>query len=91
MFTFHYNFMAILIDISTDIYRKCIGNKKHFFWKSIKNMKLKNFASENTITCSGIKWEYVYSIAVYQKYLMRLGELIIFEPLRENYYFSQPS
>ena len=26
--------------------------------------------------------EYVYSVAVYQKYLMRLGELIIFEPWR---------
>ena len=35
--------------------------------------------------------EYVYSVAVYQKYLTRLGELIIFEPWRENYHFSQPS
>ena len=26
--------------------------------------------------CSG-KWDYVYSIAIYQKYLTRLGELII--------------
>ena len=34
--------------------------------------------------------EYVYSVAIYQKYLTRLGELIIFEPWRENYHFSQP-
>ena len=35
--------------------------------------------------------EYIYSVAVYQKYLTRLGESIIFEPWRENYHFSQPS
>ena len=35
--------------------------------------------------------EYIYDDAVYQKYLTRLGELIIFEPWRENYHFSQPS
>ena len=35
--------------------------------------------------------EYVYSVAVYQKYLTRLRELIIFEPWREKYHFSQPS
>ena len=34
--------------------------------------------------------EYVYSVAVYQKYLTKLGELIMFEPWRENYHFSQP-
>ena len=34
--------------------------------------------------------EYVYSVAVCKKYLTRLGELIIFEPRRENYHFSQP-
>ena len=35
--------------------------------------------------------EYVYSAVVYQNYLTRLRELIIFEPWRENYHFSQPS
>ena len=34
--------------------------------------------------------EYVYSVAVYQKYLTRLGEMIIFSPKLENYQFSQP-
>ena len=34
--------------------------------------------------------EYIHSVDVYQKYLTRLGELIIFEPLRENYHFFQP-
>ena len=34
--------------------------------------------------------EYVYSVAVYQRYLTRLGELIIFELWRENYHFIQP-
>ena len=38
-----------------------------------------------------INREYVYSVAVHQKYLTRLGELIIFEPWRDNYHFSQPS
>ena len=37
-----------------------------------------------------INTEYVYSVVVYQKYLTRLGELIIFEPWRENYNFSKP-
>ena len=33
-----------------------------------------------------------YIVLTYnQKYLTRLGELIIFEPWRENYHFSQPS
>ena len=35
--------------------------------------------------------KYVYSAVVYKKYLTRLRELIIFEPWRENYHFSQPS
>ena len=35
--------------------------------------------------------EYVYSVVVYQKFLTRFGELITFEPWRENYHFSQPS
>ena len=35
--------------------------------------------------------ENTYSVAVYHKYLTRLGELIILEPWRENYHFSQPS
>ena len=34
--------------------------------------------------------EYLYSVAVYQKYLTRLGEMIIFSPRLENYQFSQP-
>ena len=38
-----------------------------------------------------INREYVYSAVVYQKYLTRLRELIIFEPWRENYHFSQGS
>ena len=38
-----------------------------------------------------INREYVYSAVVYKKYLTRLRELIIFEPWRENYHFSQTS
>ena len=34
--------------------------------------------------------EKVYNVAVYQKYLTRLEELIIFEPWRQAYHFSQP-
>ena len=33
---------------------------------------------------------YVYSVLVYQKYLTRLGEMIIFSPRLENDQFSQP-
>ena len=33
--------------------------------------------------------EHVHSVAEYQKYLLRVGEMIIFEPWRENYHFSQ--
>ena len=40
---------------------------------------------------ANVNREYVYSVPVYQKYLTGLGELIIFEPWRENYHFSQPS
>ena len=42
----------------------------------------------NVCNVVSIYREYVYSVAVYQKYLTRLGELIIFEPWRENYHFS---
>ena len=35
--------------------------------------------------------EYVYSVAVYKKYLTRLRELIVFESWQENYHFYQPS
>ena len=38
-----------------------------------------------------INREYVQSAIVHQKYLTRLGELIIFKPWRENCHFSQPS
>ena len=34
--------------------------------------------------------KYVHRVAVYQKYLTRLGEMIIFSPSLENYQFSQP-
>ena len=34
--------------------------------------------------------EYVHSAVVFQKYLTRLGEMIIFSPRLENYQFSQP-
>ena len=46
--------------------------------------------SSSTLLCM-LNREYVYSVAVYQKYLTRLRELITFEHGRENYYFSQPS
>ena len=36
------------------------------------------------------KIEYVHSAFVYQKYLTRLREMIIFSPRLENYQFSQP-
>ena len=43
------------------------------------------------VSDADIKREYIYGVVVYQKYQTRLGELIIFEPWRENYHFSQPS
>ena len=35
--------------------------------------------------------EYVHSVDIYQKYLTRLGELVIFEPWRENRHYSKTS
>ena len=34
--------------------------------------------------------EYVHSVVIYQRFLTRLGEMIIFSPRLENYQFSQP-
>ena len=47
--------------------------------------KLKALEDDNI----GVNREYVHSVAVYQKYLTRLGELILFQPWRENYHFHQ--
>ena len=44
-----------------------------------------------TFSVKDVYREYVYSVAVYKKYLTRFGELIILELWRENYHFSQPS
>ena len=51
---------------------------------SLKSIDLRKFVSN-------IYRDNIHNIAVYQKYLMIMGELIIFEPWRENYHFSQPS
>ena len=34
--------------------------------------------------------QFRYSVVVYQKYLIRLGKMIIFSPRLENYQFSHP-
>ena len=47
--------------------------------------------SLDQVTGAQLYREYIYSVVVYKEYLTRLGELIIFEPLRENYHFSQQS
>ena len=39
----------------------------------------------------GMNREYVHCVAIYQKYLTRFRELIIFEPWRENNHFSLPN
>ena len=69
---------------------------QHFFvWRVFNHPKviLALVTSLNTLTSSiyVLNREYVCSVAVYKKYLMRLGELMIFEPWWENYHFSQPS
>ena len=53
-----------------------------FLFVGVGNNKLNNSDVERQI-------QYVYSVAVYQKYLTRLGEMIIFSPRLENYQFSQ--
>ena len=40
--------------------------------------------------CDRIKIEYEHSVVVYQRYLTRLGEMIIFSIRLENHQFSQP-
>ena len=39
---------------------------------------------EKSASAKAMYREYVHSVAVYQKYLTRLGKLTIFEPWREN-------
>ena len=51
----------------------------------VHSMKLISFTKKKTNIL------YVFSVAVRKKYLTRLGELVIFELLRENYHFSKPS
>ena len=58
-------------------------NTAKFMFVGVRNNKLKKSDVEKYI-------EYIYSIVVYQKYLTRLGEMIIFSPRLENYQFSQP-
>ena len=41
--------------------------------------------NKSGVNKSGVEREYVYSVAVYQKYLTRLGEMIIFSTRLENY------
>ena len=57
------------------------------------NVKIFDAVWERGITYEiyGEYREYVYSVAVYQKYLTRLGELIIFEPSREKLSFLPTS
>ena len=45
----------------------------------------------NNLTKSDIERSiiYVHSVALYQKYLTRSGEMIIFSPKLENYLFSK--
>ena len=47
-------------------------------------MKLNKLDVERSTEC-------IYSVAVYQKYLTRLEEMIFFSPRLENYQLSQPS
>ena len=58
--------------------------------KNVHLSRMKTLAGDNS-SVAQVNREYVHSVAVYKKYLTRLGELIIFEPWRENYHFSQPS
>ena len=51
----------------------------------------KNSQGDKIVFFFKVYREYLHSAVVYQKYLTRLRELIIFEPWRENYHFSQPS
>ena len=50
-------------------------------------MSYEGFDLFENILCYNEYREYVYNAVVYQKYLTRLRELIIFEPWRENYHF----
>ena len=60
-------------------------------FSNIQTNKQTNKKKTDNLKVQRLYREYVYSVAVFQKYLTRLGELIIFEPLRENYHFSKPS
>ena len=79
---------------SHNVFKSCLllMRQNEYLWiKGLKKLFVicngYNLHSEINV----INIEYVYSAVVYQKYLTRLRELIIFEPWRENYHFSQPS
>ena len=55
-----------------------------FIFVSVRNDKTQQIRREKInrirIWCCRISKIYVYGVAIYQKYLTRLGEMIIFEP-----------
>ena len=77
--------------------RKSCRFLKIFFFFFLTHRKLENSGYQHLLLSMyepvlfGRNRDYVYSVAVYQKYLTRLEELIIFDPWRENYHFSQQS
>ena len=61
---------------------RCLRDLEKWSWIQKMGKNEEKWLSENP---------QLYTTAVYQKYLTRLGELIIFEPWRENYNFCQAS
>ena len=81
----HSTYVSKILEFKKEVYENLRGGASILFLSSKKRDKI-----FYKLTIHFYR-EYVYSVAVYQKYRMRLGELIIFEPWRENYHFSQPS
>ena len=73
-------------------FRSGRSHKRIFYTKFLKVFFLEFVGClQSSVEAQFTYREYVYSVAVYQKYRTRLGELIVFKPGLENYHFSQPS
>ena len=83
----HFELSPLIVWITLWIVNTLSEFQVNIFSNNRDITKCKSFC---TTTTPRLYREHVHSVTVCQKYLTRLGELIIFEPWRENYHFSQP-
>ena len=87
-YTYHSNYHHLPLNLTCRLHislKKCCGLVVSLWF-------IQDYQNCRKLKGSEMSWhlryrEYVCSVVVCQKYLTRLGELIIFEPLRENLSF----